>query len=133
MSSVAFGCRSAAMRARLVAMVVVPTPPLGLNTATIAPAVRVADRRRRRPRRPSLRRWKRSDSASTRASSSAWSNGFVMTSSAPASSRRDPLLEVVGLGDREHRHRGRRLSRRSSAMTAATVDGGGTWSMMTRL
>ena len=102
-SRVPSGLRSPASSARLAAMVVVPTPPLGLNTDTI-----------RRPRGSpmavtattaacSRERWKRSDSASTRASSSAWSNGLVMTSSAPASSSADALLEVVGLGDGQDR------------------------------
>ena len=43
--------------------------------------------RRRTSADRSRDRWKRSDRASTRASSSVWSNGLVMTSSAPASSR----------------------------------------------
>ena len=34
MSSTLLGCASATISARLVATVVVPTPPLGLNTAT---------------------------------------------------------------------------------------------------
>ena len=70
-----------------VAIVVVPTPPFGLYTATVRGA---------RPTRPSAdrtgarsrERWNRSSSASTRASSSRASNGLAMTSSAPASRKR---------------------------------------------
>ncbi len=71
--------------AMLVAIVVVPTPPLGLYTATV--------RRARCMVTPSVltigvsarERWKRSSRASTRASSSRASNVRAMTSSAPAS------------------------------------------------
>ena len=78
-------------------------------------------------------RWKRSDSASTRASSSVWSNGLVMTSSAPASSSpirssRSSVWATASTGSCLVVS-----SRRSSSITAATVNGGGTWSMITRL
>ena len=69
----------------LVAIVVVPTPPFGLNTATVrrarcivTPSVEMIGARSRD-------RWKRRSSASTRASSSRASKNRLMTSSAPAS------------------------------------------------
>ncbi len=114
-------------------MVVVPTPPFGLNTATIrrprGSPMAVADTTGTRSRD----RWKRSESASTRASSSAWSNGFVMTSSAPASRR--PIRSSRSSACATARTGSWLVasSRRSSAITPATVYPAGTWSMMTRL
>ena len=88
MSSTRSGSRWACTIAMFVAIVVVPTPPFGLNTATVpAPGGHVSSRRRVLGDR-SLERWKRSSSASTRASSSRPSNGLAITSSAPASRKR---------------------------------------------
>ena len=94
----------------LAAMVVVPTPPFGLNTATVrrarcivTPSVVTIGARSRE-------RWKRSSSASTRASSSRASNDRPMTSSAPASRKaiRSSTSSVALMhmtGHRGHRRR----------------------------
>ena len=115
-------------------MVVVPTPPLGLNTvmtrrALGSPIDAVASGT---TGAAPVDRSNRSDTASTRASSSTGSNGFVITSSAPASSSairssmssawaiaRTGSLDVAS-------------SRRSSSITALTVYGSLTRSTMTR-
>ena len=93
--------RCAATTAMLVAIVVVPTPPLGLYTAT--------RRRGRASVRPSadttgarsFDRWNRSSSASTRASTSRSSNGRATTSSAPAS--RNPIRSSTSSDAATHR------------------------------
>ena len=71
-----------------VAMVVVPTPPLGLNTATSRVAARVADRRE--PTGPDLRSLEaQRERLDPRLAAPGRSNGLAMTSSAPAS--RSPI------------------------------------------
>ena len=101
--------------------VVVPTPPLGLYTATVRrAAVRVSPSAETTGAR-SFERWKRRSRASTRASSSRASNGRAMTSSAPASRKRDPLLDVVGRADAHDRDG---AHRRRGPDLAADLDGG---------
>ena len=78
------GAREASQLATLTAIMVVPTPPFGLKHAMMlrragTPSSASASGARSRER------WKRTSSASTRASSSRGSNGFATTSSAPAS------------------------------------------------
>ena len=77
--------------ATFTATVVVPTPPFGENTAMTRRRLlsRMRDHRREVPPDRSRERWKRSTSASTRASSSRGSNGRARTSSTPAS--RSPI------------------------------------------
>ena len=113
------------------AIVVVPTPPLGLNTETmrpppdppIAPA----------PLARLLERWKCSASASTRPLSSARSKGLVMTSSAPASSSAIRFSRSADWATASTGTVTDAGSARSAAMMDATVVSGGTWSRMTRL
>ena len=100
--------------AMLVAMVVVPTPPLGLKTAIVRRARAIvrpsAEKIGPMPARPLEAQQQRLDPAS----SSRPSKGLAITSSAPASRKRDPLVDVVGLADAEDRdlgHRGRRAER----------------------
>ena len=71
--------------ATLVAMVVVPTPPFGLNTATVRRARAIDTPSDATTDEASRVRLNRRRSASTRASSSRLSNGLAITSSAPAS------------------------------------------------
>jgi hypothetical protein len=80
-----------------------------------------------------LDRWNRSETASTRASSSAWSNGLVMMSSAPDSSspiRSSRLSDCATASTGIDSEAG---LPRSSAIIAPMVVVGGTWSMMIRL
>ena len=82
---------------------------------------------------PICRRWERSDSASMRAISSGWSNGRAITSSAPASSSEirsssEPVAATARTGTSIGG-----LAERSIVTTSATVTGGATWSIITRL
>ncbi len=108
----------------LTAIVVVPTPPFGEKQAitlrtgrSFGSWTRAGDM--------STDRWKRSSSASTRASSSRASNGLAMTSSAPASRKRmrsstssDWLMQRTGTADSAGVWR---ISRQMSAAVLARV------------
>ena len=111
-------------------MVVVPTPPLGLNTVTSRCRLDVADRR---DAGPDLRPLGAQRQGLDAGHELGLVEGRAMTSSAPASSRRDPLVEVAGGCDGEDRDLDRRARGRSIVTTSATVTGGATWSIITRL
>ncbi len=97
--------RSAARRARLVAMVVVPTPPLGLNTAiTRLPDGSPMPRGPTEPRHGLLGSDGHRLNAGQELRRLEWpADDFVRA----RLQQPDPVLQAVGVGDAKHRHRRR--------------------------